>query len=73
MMTGLLRPDGGQVLSTGWMHEPIRTGSRVHRLLFDTGMTPAGCAGNLRRLGKDPADIEAIVWRPAHLGGHGEA
>jgi len=35
----------------------IRKGSRVRRLLFDTGMTPAGCAGNLRRLGKDPADI----------------
>ncbi len=39
----------------------IRKGSQVRRLLFDTGITPAGCTGNLRRLGKDPADIEAIV------------
>ena len=45
----------------------IRKGSRVHRLLFDTGMTPAGCAGNLRRLGKDPADIEAIVCSHGHF------
>lgn len=39
----------------------IRKGSRVHRLLFDNGMTPAGRAGNLSRLGKDPAATEAIV------------
>ena len=45
----------------------IRKGNRVHRLLFDTGMTPAGCAGNLRRLGKDPADIEAIVCSHGHF------
>ena len=45
----------------------IRKGSRVRRLLFDTGMTPAGCAGNLRRLGKDPADIEAIICSHGHF------
>ena len=45
----------------------IRKGSRVRRLLFDTGMTPAGCAGNLRRLGKDPADIEAIICIHGHF------
>ena len=38
----------------------IRKGSRVRRVLFDTGMTPAGCV-ELRRLGKDPAGIEAII------------
>lgn len=45
----------------------IRKGSQVHRLLFDTGVTPTGCTGNLRRLGKDPADIEAIVCSHGHF------
>ena len=45
----------------------IRKGGRVRRLLFDTGLTPAGCAGNLRRLGKDPADIEVIVCSHGHF------
>jgi len=45
----------------------VRKGSRVRRLLFDTGITPGGCAGNLRRLGKDPADIEAIVCSHGHF------
>src|SRR5262249_26925428 len=45
----------------------IRRGSRVRRLLFDTGVTPGGCAGNLRRLGKDPADIEAIICSHGHF------
>ena len=45
----------------------IRKGGRVRRLLFDTGVTPDGCAGNLRRLGKDPAGIEAIVCSHGHF------
>ena len=45
----------------------IRKADRVRRLLFDTGLTPDGCAGNLRRLGKDPADIEAIVCSHGHF------
>ncbi len=45
----------------------IRKGGRVRRLLFDTGITPDGCAGNLRRLGKDPADIEAIICSHGHF------
>jgi len=45
----------------------IRKGDRVRRLLFDTGATPGGCAGNLRRLGKDPADIEVIVCSHGHF------
>jgi len=45
----------------------VRKGSRVHRLLFDTGITPGGCAGNLRRLGQDPADIEAIICSHGHF------
>ena len=45
----------------------VRRGGRVRRLLFDTGMTPGGCADNLRRLGQDPADIEAIVCSHGHF------
>ena len=44
-----------------------RKGDRVRRLLFDTGITPEGCAGNLRRLGQDPAGIEAIVCSHGHF------
>jgi 7,8-dihydropterin-6-yl-methyl-4-(beta-D-ribofuranosyl)aminobenzene 5'-phosphate synthase len=45
----------------------VRKGNRVRRLLFDTGLTPGGCAENLRRLGRDPADIEAIVCSHGHF------
>ena len=45
----------------------FRKDSQVHRLLFDTGITPDGCASNLRRLGKDPAGIEAIVCSHGHF------
>ena len=45
----------------------VRKGGRVRRLLFDTGVTPDGCAGNLRRLGQDPAGIEAIVCSHGHF------
>jgi len=45
----------------------VRKGSRVRRLLFDTGLTPDGCAENLRRLGRDPAGIEAIVCSHGHF------
>ena len=45
----------------------VRKGDRVHRLLFDTGVTPDGCADNLRRLGRDPAGIEAIVCSHSHF------
>ena len=45
----------------------IRKGGQAHRLLFDTGLTPAGCAENLRRLGQDPAGIEAIICSHGHF------
>ena len=45
----------------------VRKGGRVHRLLFDTGVTPTGCVDNLRRLGRDPGDIEAIVCSHGHF------
>jgi 7,8-dihydropterin-6-yl-methyl-4-(beta-D-ribofuranosyl)aminobenzene 5'-phosphate synthase len=45
----------------------VRKGDQVHRLLFDTGVTPTGCVDNLRWLGRDPADIEAIVCSHGHF------
>ena len=45
----------------------VRKGGRARRLLFDTGLTPDGCAENLRRPGRDPADIEAIVCSHGHF------
>jgi 7,8-dihydropterin-6-yl-methyl-4-(beta-D-ribofuranosyl)aminobenzene 5'-phosphate synthase len=45
----------------------IRKGDQTHRLLFDTGVTPTGCADNLRCMGQDPADIEAIVCSHGHF------
>jgi 7,8-dihydropterin-6-yl-methyl-4-(beta-D-ribofuranosyl)aminobenzene 5'-phosphate synthase len=45
----------------------IRKAGTVHRLLFDTGLTPEGCVENLRRLGRDCGDIEAIVCSHGHF------
>jgi 7,8-dihydropterin-6-yl-methyl-4-(beta-D-ribofuranosyl)aminobenzene 5'-phosphate synthase len=45
----------------------VRKGDTVRRLLFDTGLTPTGCAENLRRLGRDPGDIEVIVCSHGHF------
>ena len=44
-----------------------RKGDAVHRLLFDTGLTPRGCVDNLRRLGRDPGDIEVVVCSHGHF------
>ncbi len=45
----------------------IRKGDSVHRLLFDTGVTPDGCVENLARLDIDPGDIEVIVCSHGHF------
>jgi 7,8-dihydropterin-6-yl-methyl-4-(beta-D-ribofuranosyl)aminobenzene 5'-phosphate synthase len=45
----------------------VRRGEATNRLLFDTGLTPTGCVDNLRRLGHDPADVEAIVCSHGHF------
>ncbi len=45
----------------------VRKAGSVHHLLFDTGVTPEGCVENLRRLGRDPGDIEAIVCSHGHF------
>jgi 7,8-dihydropterin-6-yl-methyl-4-(beta-D-ribofuranosyl)aminobenzene 5'-phosphate synthase len=45
----------------------IRKGDQVRRLLFDTGVSPSGCAENLRRLGRDLSGIEAIICSHGHF------
>ena len=45
----------------------VRKGDRVHRILFDTGITPSGCVDNLGRLGRDPGDIEVVVCSHGHF------
>src|SRR5205823_14420670 len=45
----------------------VRRGEIVRQLLFDTGVTPDGCVENLRRLGRDAADIEVIVCSHGHF------
>jgi 7,8-dihydropterin-6-yl-methyl-4-(beta-D-ribofuranosyl)aminobenzene 5'-phosphate synthase len=44
-----------------------RRGDRTHTLLFDTGISPNGLAGNLERLGIDPGVIEAVVLSHGHF------
>lgn len=45
----------------------MRRGEQMHRILFDTGITPNGCRDNLRRMGVDPGDVEAIVCSHGHF------
>lgn len=45
----------------------VRKSGQVLRLLFDTGVTPAGCADNLRRLGRDAAEVDVIVCSHGHF------
>ena len=45
----------------------VAAGDREHRVLFDTGMTPDGLVGNMRRLGRSPKDLEAIVLSHGHF------
>ena len=45
----------------------VDTGGREHRVLFDAGLTPGGLAENMRRLGIDAKDIEAVVLSHGHF------
>ncbi len=40
---------------------------REHRFLFDAGTSPDGATDNMRRLGIDPASIEAIICSHGHF------
>jgi 7,8-dihydropterin-6-yl-methyl-4-(beta-D-ribofuranosyl)aminobenzene 5'-phosphate synthase len=44
----------------------VTKGDRSRTLLFDTGTTPDGVVGNMRRLGVDPTSIEAVVCSHGH-------
>lgn len=39
----------------------------VHRLLFDTGVSPGGMVANMRRLGVAPDSVEAVVCSHGHF------
>src|SRR5262245_37279645 len=45
----------------------VRRGDRTHTLLFDTGVSAGGMAGNMERLGIDVGDIEAVVLSHGHF------
>ena len=47
--------------------EVTRADGSVHRLLFDTGVTPDGMIENMRRMGIDPGDIEVVVCSHGHF------
>jgi len=45
----------------------VRRGERTHVLLFDTGVSPDGMAGNMERIGLDAGDIETVVLSHGHF------
>jgi 7,8-dihydropterin-6-yl-methyl-4-(beta-D-ribofuranosyl)aminobenzene 5'-phosphate synthase len=45
----------------------ITIGDRTHQLLFDCGISPTGMVENMRRLGVDPTEIEAVVCSHGHF------
>lgn len=47
--------------------EVALAGGGVHRLLFDTGVTPDGMVENMRRLGLAPGDVEAVICSHGHF------
>jgi 7,8-dihydropterin-6-yl-methyl-4-(beta-D-ribofuranosyl)aminobenzene 5'-phosphate synthase len=58
---GLVAEHGFSALVT------VRRGQRTHTVLFDTGVSPDGLAGNLERLGIDAGAIEAVVLSHGHF------
>jgi len=60
-VTGLVAEHGFSALVT------VRRGDRSHTLLFDTGVSPDGMAGNMERLGVATGDIEAVVLSHGHF------
>jgi 7,8-dihydropterin-6-yl-methyl-4-(beta-D-ribofuranosyl)aminobenzene 5'-phosphate synthase len=42
-------------------------GGRTRHLIFDTGLSPDGMVANMRRLGIDPLDAEAVVLSHGHF------
>lgn len=44
-----------------------RAGDRVHRFLFDAGLSPSALVHNIERLELDPRDIEAVALSHGHF------
>jgi 7,8-dihydropterin-6-yl-methyl-4-(beta-D-ribofuranosyl)aminobenzene 5'-phosphate synthase len=49
------------------LHVAVTKAGAVHRMLFDTGITPNGCQENLTRLDLAAGDLEAIVLSHGHF------
>jgi 7,8-dihydropterin-6-yl-methyl-4-(beta-D-ribofuranosyl)aminobenzene 5'-phosphate synthase len=45
----------------------VVSGGRQRHVIFDTGLSPDGMAGNMRRLNLDPKDAEAVVLSHGHF------
>ena len=45
----------------------VTIGERVHRFLFDCGVSPTGMVENMRRLSIDPMEIEAVICSHGHF------
>jgi 7,8-dihydropterin-6-yl-methyl-4-(beta-D-ribofuranosyl)aminobenzene 5'-phosphate synthase len=45
----------------------VERGDRRTHIVFDTGMTPDGMIGNMRRLGVDAGDVEVVVLSHGHF------
>ena len=60
-VTGMLAEHGFSALVS------VRRGERTHTLLFDTGVSPGGMAGNMERLDVDVAAIETVVLSHGHF------
>ncbi len=60
-VAGLVAEHGFSALVT------VRRNDRAHTVLFDTGISPDGMAGNIERLSIDAADIEAVILSHGHF------
>jgi 7,8-dihydropterin-6-yl-methyl-4-(beta-D-ribofuranosyl)aminobenzene 5'-phosphate synthase len=47
--------------------EVRRSGGTLHRILFDTGVSPDGMVENMRRLELSPGDVEVVVCSHGHF------
>lgn len=45
----------------------VHKGAERSHVVFDTGMTPDGMAGNMRRLGVEAGDVEVVVLSHGHF------
>src|SRR5579872_4787807 len=48
-------------------HVTVTKAGRVHKMLFDTGLSPNGCVENLARLDLSASELEAVVLSHGHF------